>query len=43
VTVKRKRSIYFTVKASAGTPVTVAPLGARDRHNNANGAAFSSR
>ena len=43
VTVKRKRSIYFTVKAPAGTPVTIAPLGARDRHNNANGAALSSR
>ncbi len=26
------------VKAAAGTPVTVAPLAARDRHNNANGA-----
>ncbi|HYI35841.1 MAG TPA: neutral/alkaline non-lysosomal ceramidase C-terminal domain-containing protein, partial [Thermoleophilaceae bacterium] len=43
VTVKRKSSPYFTVRASAGTPVTVAPLAARDRHKNANGAAFSSR
>ena len=38
VTVKRKSSLYFTVNAPAGTPVTVAPLAARDRHNNGNGA-----
>ncbi|HEX5908954.1 MAG TPA: neutral/alkaline non-lysosomal ceramidase N-terminal domain-containing protein, partial [Thermoleophilaceae bacterium] len=43
VTVKRKSGIYFSVKAAAGTPVTVAPLAARDRNNNANGSAFSSR
>ena len=43
VTVKRKSSIYFTVNASSGTPVSVAPLGARDRHQNGNGAVFSSR
>ena len=43
MTVKRKSSIYFTVKAAAGTPVTVAPLAARDRHKNGNGAGFSSR
>ncbi len=43
VTVRRKRSPFFTVKAPAGTPVTVAPRGARDRYKNANGAAFSSR
>ena len=44
VTVKRKAgTIYFSVKAAAGTPVSVAPLGARDRFENGNGAAFSSR
>ncbi len=39
VTVKRKRSPFFTVKAPAGTNVTVPPFGARDRYQNANGAA----
>ena len=43
VTVERKSSPYFTVKAPAGTAVRVAPLDARDRYSNGNGAAFSSR
>ncbi len=41
VIVKRKAgTIYFSVNAAAGTPVAVAPLDARDRFQNANGAAF---
>jgi len=44
VTVRRKAgTIYFSVHASAGTPVTVDPLAARDRFQNGNGASFSSR
>ena len=44
VTVKRRAgTASFTVKASAGTPVTVSPLAARDRFRNGNGASFSSR
>ena len=44
VTVKRKNSIYFTVKAAAGHAGHAwRALAARDRHSNANGAGFSSR
>ena len=44
VTVKRKPgTIYFSVRASAGTPVSIAPLAARDRFKNGNGSSFSSR
>jgi len=41
VVVRRRRGTVFTVNAPTGTPVTIAPGGARDRYGNVNGAAFT--
>jgi hypothetical protein len=38
VRVTRKKSRFFTVRASAGTTVSVAAGAARDRYGNVNGA-----
>jgi neutral ceramidase len=43
VTVRRKTSSIFTVRAPAGTPVSIAPKQARDRHGNAAGAGLKLR